>query len=128
MMSDQDIVEKTNNSVNVMNSNNYKNLVERGIKLGKTVLNLDNKGSGTHWVGIKPACCAKQPPYGIKAESAAHVDKGKKEVKILDYHDSFGVIPPFHIKNTIIKYNPYVEQKNNEVNCGERAINFLRKN
>jgi hypothetical protein len=119
MMSDQDIVEKTNNSVNVMNSNNYKNLVERGIKLGKTVLNLDNKGSGTHWVGIKPSTL-----YGFKAAE----DKGKKEVKILDYHDSFGVIPPFHIKNTIIKYNPYVEQKNNEVNCGERAINFLRKN
>jgi hypothetical protein len=113
-MSDADIMDKTNHSVNIMNTNMYEKLSqENPSKYMKTptVLNLDNDGDGTHWVAIKP--------------NKEYSDNSK--VKILDYHDSFGVIPPFHIKNTIIQYNPYVEQKRKENDCGERAINFLRK-
>lgn len=123
MMSDSDIMQHTNSSVNIMNTNEYAELAKKKPSELKvpTVLNLDNVGHGTHWVAIKP-----DKNFTKGAAPAAHATQ-RNSVKILDYHDSFGVIPPFHLKNTIIKYNPYVEQKLSEVNCGERSINYLRK-
>jgi len=79
-------------------------MTEEGKDLGKTVINLDNHGDGTHWVGIKDT----------------------KHPKILEYSDSFGVVPPFKIDNTLIKFNPYVKQAPNSKNCGKFALNFIR--
>lgn len=94
-----------------MNSNMYKKKIDQGSCsriLGKTILNLDNKGPGTHWTAIAPYSKNCLEP-------------------ILKYSDSFGVPPPFKLPNTLILFNPWVVQKDNEVNCGERALNFLHK-
>lgn len=85
----------------------YKELSKNKDNIGKTVLNLDNEGNGTHWTSIK---------------------NDNKNKDILYYNDSFGVEPPFNIKNKLILYNPYKEQKDYEKNCGARALNNLRIN
>jgi len=72
-------------------------------KYDRAILNVDNVGHGTHWVGIK-----------------------KKSPNVLEYQDSFGVPPPFHLKNKIIQYNPYVKQKPYQTNCGKFAFNFVK--
>lgn len=102
-LSNQDIQKLSKGSVNVMNSNMYKKLIDKDVNLGKTVINLDNKGDGTHWTAIKP------------------ITKD-----ILYYEDSFGVIPPVDLKNKLVFYNPYKKQKDWEQNCGSRALNSLR--
>jgi hypothetical protein len=105
VMSNEDIKKFSKGSVNIMNSDNYKNLIDKGIKLEKTILNLDNKGDGTHWTSIKP------------------IDK---KGDILYYEDSFGVIPPVNLKNKLVFYNPIKKQQDWEVNCGARSLNSLR--
>lgn len=82
-----------------MNSDNFKKKQPKG----KTVLNLDNNGNGTHWVGIKT-----------------------KKNNILNYSDSFGIPPPFTLPNKLILFNPWEKQKPYEVNCGARSLNFLK--
>jgi len=102
MTSNSELFSAGKSSISLMNSNNYPKLVNK-LENKKAILNLDNEGHGTHWVGIKP-----------------------KNKNILRYYDSFGVPPPFHIKNKIITFNPYVHQKENELNCGKRAFNFVK--
>jgi hypothetical protein len=72
----------------------------------KTVLNLDNKGQGTHWTAIASE---------------------KRDPSVLHYSDSFGIPPPFKLKDKLILFNPFQYQKPDEVNCGARALNFLKK-
>lgn len=102
-MTDSDIEKASNGTVNIMNSDNFKKLTESGKKLDKTIMNLDNNGNGTHWTSIK--------------QIAPHEYK---------YSDSFGVEPPFKLKNSLIYFNPHKKQKDYEVNCGARALNSLR--
>ena len=87
----------------IMNSNNYSNYIKKH-KDTRAILNLDNKGNGTHWTGIKPS----------------------NDKSILLYQDSFGVPPPFRVNDKIIEYNPFVKQKINQSNCGMFAFNFVK--
>jgi hypothetical protein len=84
-----------------MNSDSYN---KKWINKGPTVLNLDNNGQGTHWTSIK---------------------RSSDNPKISYYFDSFGVKPPFNLKNQLVFFNPYVYQEDHETNCGARALNFL---
>lgn len=79
-------------------------MYENDLVKGPTIINLDNHGDGTHWVGIK-----------------------EKDKNVLEYQDSFGVVPPFKLKETLIMFNPYIKQDKKAVNCGKFALNFLRK-
>lgn len=109
-LSDSDIVRLSKGTVNVMNSRNFP-LLETSKQAyarlsRKTVLNLDNKGQGTHWTAIASE---------------------KRDPSVLHYSDSFGIPPPFKLKDKLILFNPFQYQRPDEVNCGARALNFLKK-
>ncbi len=98
-MSDTEI---NNFGYKAISSNDYHLLSESDKKKG-VVLNLDNKGSGTHWTAIK-----------------------KTGPNQYSYYDSYGVRPSYSVvKNSLIKYNTKVDQKPHEENCGKRSILFL---
>jgi hypothetical protein len=85
-----------------MDKYTYKELAEQKKEPSRCIINLDEPmNQGTHWVGLKTS------PNGI-----------------IQYYDSFGVFPPFNIKKRIIQYNIEKDQKNNEENCGYRALLF----
>jgi hypothetical protein len=90
-------------TIGLMNSNYYPEYIGK-YKNNPAILNLDNRGDGTHWVGIKP-------------ESRS----------VYRYQDSFGTPPPFHLAGKIIEFNPFVKQKVTEENCGKRAFDFVRR-
>ena len=82
----------------------FQSLPESVKRLG-VVLNLDNKGNGTHWVGMK-----------------------KIGENIYHYFDSYGVRPSYGIVHkSLIFYNDNQKQKINETNCGQRTIQWLNK-
>lgn len=87
-------------TIAIMNSNKYPEFYKSNKKT-PAILNLDNVGSGTHWVGVKPT------------------------KKVIKYQDSFGVPPPFHVKNQIVEFNPFVKQKPYQHDCGMKAFNFV---
>ena len=82
-------------TIGVMSSNEWRP------HMNKSILNLSPHGS--HWVSIK-----------------------KINNNHFIYDDPFGVVPPtLKTKNSIIEYDPYQEQKIEQVNCGKRAFNSL---
>ena len=86
-------------------SNKFHELSQSQQKKG-AALNLDDKGEGTHWVGMK-----ESPIKGV-----------------YNYYDSYGIRPSYGIlKNSVILYNSHQDQKFNETNCGQRVVKFLKK-
>jgi hypothetical protein len=97
MQSNYQLYKNSGKSFGIMNENSWNGSMKNSI------LNLDNHGGGSHWVSIK-----------------------KLHKNHYLYDDSFGVRPPnLNVKNSIIEYDPYMEQKVYEKNCGKRAFNSL---
>jgi hypothetical protein len=81
----------------------FKKLPEK-IQEHGAVENLDEKGEGSHWVGIK-----------------------KRKDGVIDYFDSYGVRPSMGVaKNSLILYNGVQQQKLGETNCGQRTLKWLK--
>lgn len=100
VQSNFDLYNKSKRKFGIMNENSWNGSMKNSI------LNLDNHGSGTHWVSIKKL--------------------GKNSYL---YDDSFGVRPPdLNTKNSLIQYDDRMEQGLYEKNCGKRAFNSLLKN
>ncbi len=98
-MSDTDLRKKGKKYVA---NKKFKKLSTKQKRKG-VVLNLDEKGAGTHWVGIK-----------------------EKKKGVVRYFDSYGIRPSYGIvKNSLILYNPKQLQKFSETNCGQRVIKWL---
>ena len=102
-MTDSDIKEASNGSVDIMNSDRYLELEEKGKEPTQAILNLDHDGNGSHWTAIE-----------------------KINKNIYRYEDSFGIVPPFKFSDKIIFYSPYKKQESWESNCGARALNAIR--
>lgn len=86
--------------------NRMYNSVSEEQKRKGVVLNLDNKGPGTHWTALKK------------------LGKG-----IYKYFDPTGArISNGILRNKVIFYNPIQEQKLNETNCGPRVLHWLNEN
>ena len=103
--SSSELYNKGKKSIALMNSNAYPRYNKKHSNV-RTILNLDNKGNGTHWTGIKPS---------------------KHDKDIMLYQDSFGIPPPFKLRNKLTLYNPYVKQQVYQHNCGQKAFNFIKK-
>ncbi len=80
------------------NTANYGNLHNKH----NVIVNLDNKGSGSHW---------------------ASVTDTKKHKNTYLYQDSFGVqADNLGLKNSLIFYNNQVKQDPSQENCGYLAM------
>lgn len=85
----------SNKSFNIVSKDEFKSYMH------KSILNLSNEG--THWVSMN-----------------------KLGSHHFFYDDPFGIVPPdLKIKNSLIEYDPYQDQKIYETNCGKRAFNSL---
>jgi hypothetical protein len=98
-----ELYELGQGKIKILSKEEYFKLAKEFKEPKKAILNLDKaSGPGTHWVAIKT----------LKDKS-------------LHYYDSLGAMPPFVLKNRIVKYNNIKEQNDKEENCGYRSLLFL---